>query len=617
MVAEKTVVLFQKLCKLWEPRPPMTISEWADRYRVLTTETSAEPGPWRTDRAPYQREIMDSILDEYVREVVIMASAQVGKTEFLLNMLGYFIDYDPCPILYMLPNQGLIEYFSRKRLATMIEASPALRNKVSEAKSRDSSNTVTEKSFPGGYIAIVGANAPASLSSRPIRILLCDEVDRYPVSAGREGDPISLAMKRTTTFFNKKHVFVSTPTMKNASRIEQLYEDSTMEEYCLPCPSCQEYQPIKWEQIRYKHEAKTDGEFVVKSVHHACRECGSLHTEKEWKRGEGKWIARKEHSSRRGFHLNQLVSPWATWPEIVKEYLIAEREGTEKLIVWTNTVLGESWEEQGEKLDEERLFERCEEYPADIPDGVKVLTAAVDVQDDRFEVEVVGWGPGKESWGIAYQVIHGDPRQPKIWDDLDTFLSRSWSNIHGQRFSIAITCVDSGGHFTQEVYRFCAAREHRRVFAIKGQGSHGGQYVPLIAGHTRTQRERAALFRLGVDEGKAKVFASLKVQKPGPGYCHFPIDRGYHMDYFRGLTAEKRQLRKRMGIPYYEWVKVRDRNEPFDLRVYNTAALEILNPDLDRMVSPTGDTAPKPAPLKPPTPAAQKSRYVKKVNVWS
>lgn len=588
MVANKTIELFNNLAKHWAPRPDLTISDWADENRILTSETSSEQGPWRTDRAPYQREIMDSILDYNTPEVAIMASAQVGKSEFILNMTGYHIDMDPCPIMIMLPNDKLIDYFSKKRITTMIEASPVLRHKVKEAKSRDSSNTIAEKSFPGGYIAIVGANSAADLSSRPIKILLCDEVDRYPLSAGKEGDPITLAMQRTETFFDRKHVYVSTPTNKDTSRIEELYEDSTMEEWNLPCPSCDEFQPLKWVQLKFEYRKTDSGEFIVDIAEHACKICGAIHSEKEWKRGEGKWIPNKEHTSRRGFHLSRLVSPWSTWPEIVKAFLVANREGPEKLKVWTNTVLGETWEEAGEKLEEEELLKRCEGYPAEVPDEVKVLTAAVDVQDDRLEVEVIGWGSGKESWGIEYHVLYGDLKQPAIWHELDEYLSRTWTNQDGKRFGVAITLIDSGGHFTTEVYRFCSTREARKIYALKGQGMRNGEYVPLINGHKRTKRERAVLFSLGVDEGKAKVFSNLRINEVGPGFCHFPLGRGYNLDYFKGLTAEVLKKKKHMGQTLTVWEKIRDRNEPLDLRVYNTAALEILNPNLDGPLEQSG-----------------------------
>jgi phage terminase large subunit GpA-like protein len=583
MVADKTINLFKGFAKLCEPMPELKVSEWADRYRVLTSETSAEAGPWRTDRAPYMRAIMDSISDKETEEVVVMASAQVGKTEFMLNMVGFHIDYDPCPIMFMLPNKNLIDYFSKKRLSTMIEASSTLRSKVSEAKSRDSGNTIDEKSFPGGYIAIVGANAPASLSSRPIRVVLCDEVDRYPVSAGTEGDPISLALKRTTTFrHNRKHVFVSTPLIKETSRIEQLYNDSTMEEWCLPCPNCGEHQPITWKKIKFEYETSESGEFLIKKVGHRCSSCGFLNPEKEWKKGDGQWTIQKEHSSRRGFHLNQLVSPWSSWEEIVKSFLIAKREGREKLKVWTNTVLGEAWEEDGEQLEGDELLGRLEKYPAEIPNGVKILTAAVDTQDDRFEIEVIGWGEGKESWGIDYHVIYGNLNQSKIWNELDEYLGRTWSKEDGTSYGIACACIDSGGHYTQEVYQFTKPREARRIYAIKGKGENNGEYVPLISGYSRVKPSKALLVTIGVSDGKAKVMSNLQVEEPGPNFCHFPIDRRYNQQYFDGLTAERLETRYRQGVAYRVWKKVRDRNEPLDLRVYNTAALAILNPDLEK-----------------------------------
>lgn len=579
LVAEKTIDLFKDLASLWSPRPNLTVSEWADNYRILTSATSAEPGPWRTSRAPYMREIMDCITDSNTEEVAIMASAQVGKTEFMLNMVGYHIDYEPCPIMFMLPNKKLIRYFSTTRLSTMIEASEALRDKVA----KNAGNTIDEKSFLGGSITIVGANAATSLSSRPIRILLCDEVDRYPVSAGKEGDPINLAKMRTTTFpSNRKHVYVSTPLHKDTSRIEQLYEDSTMEQWSLACPSCGTFQPIKWEQIKFEYHKTEDNEFVVDEVNHTCSECGCLHGEREWKRNAGKWVAQKNHSHRRGFHLNQFASPWVTWEKIVRDFLEAKRDGREKLKTWVNTVLGESWEENGTTIDEDSLFERCEKYDAEIPNPVKVLTAAVDVQDDRFEIEVVGWGVARESWGIEYHKIYGDLHQPQVWHDLDIWLQKTWTKANGKAFGLTCVCMDSGGHFTQEVYQFCKAREARKIYAIKGASIGKGEYVPLLAGISRPKPIKALLIRLGVNDGKARVMASLQVNEPGPNYCHFPKGKGYELAYFTGLTAEKLETRYEKGRPYHVWVKVRARNEPFDLRVYNTAALEIVSPNFEK-----------------------------------
>lgn len=583
MVAQKTADLFIRANRQWEPKRRLSVSEWADLNRVLTTESSAEAGPWRTSRAEYQREIMDSI--EHWEEVVIMASAQVGKTEFLLNVTGSYIDQDPCPIMHVLPNEDLIQAYSKKRLTPMITNSKVLLSKIGVSKTRDSSNTIEEKSFPGGYVTIVGANAPSGLSSRPVQIVLCDEVDRFPVSAGKEGDPIALATARTKTFRHKRrHLFVSTPVDKETSRINQLYEDSTMEQWCLPCPHCEELQPLKFKNgIVYEHYVSESGEIVVTKAEHRCVYCGILGSEKDWKRGEGAWIARKEHSSRRGFHINQLSSPWSDWREVAKAFLVAKRDGVDTLKVFINTVLGEPWETKQKGANDKTLAARRENYGYDVPAAVKVITAAIDTQDDRFEIEIKGWGAGKESWGIEYHRIYGNLDEPKIWKELDEFLCRSWQGENGREYRIIGACMDSGGHYTKEVYEFTRMRNYRHIYAIKGQGINPktAQQVPFIHKKTKTQLEGAALWILGVDDGKVKVFDSINVKEPGPLYCHFPHeDKGYTEEYFLGLTAEAPVYQTISGIKYKTWKKIRDRNEPFDLAVYNRAVIEILRPNL-------------------------------------
>jgi phage terminase large subunit GpA-like protein len=569
-----TLSLFRKLAKdILSPPPDLTVSEWADAYRRLSSESSAEPGQWRTDRAPYQREILDTINDPNYEKIVIMASAQVGKSEIVLNAVGYHIDFDPAPMLIVQPTEQKAKDFSKERLAPMLRDSPSLRNKVSDVKTRDGGNTVLQKSFPGGYVALGGANAPAGLASRPIRILLADEIDRFPVSAGTEGDPLSLAEKRTNNFYNRKKIFVSTPTNKGASRIESEFNLSTKEYFHIPCPSCGEYQPLTWKQIDFE------------KVAHVCVDCGFPHTKYEWDIGKGKWVAENPGARFRGFHLNELLSPWRKWEEIIADFKEAKLKGNEAMKVWVNTSLGETWEEEGQQLDQDDLFNRREEYEAEIPDEVKILTAAVDTQDDRFEIEVVGWGSGKESWGIEYHVIYGDLKQKQIWQELDEYLSRTWSKADGKKFGIACTCMDSGGHFTQEVYQFTKPRETRRIYAIKGKSVEKGEYVPLIAGYTRPKPSKTLLVHLGVNDGKSRVMSNLQILDFGPNYCHFPKGRGYNEKFFEGLTAEKLETRYAKGIPYQVWVKVRARNEPLDLRVYNTAALEILNPNLEKEYS--------------------------------
>ncbi|WP_110933822.1 phage terminase large subunit family protein [Paenibacillus bouchesdurhonensis] len=579
---QKTISLFRRIARVVAPPPKLTVSEWADQFRRLSSEASAEPGQWRTDRAPYQREIMDALNDEEVETIVVMSSAQVGKTEIILNAIGYYVHQDPSPMMLVQPTLELAQAFSKDRLSPMARDTPELKKRMAGAKSRDSGNTMLHKTFPGGHITMAGANSPASLASRPIRIVLLDEVDRYPISAGTEGDPVTLVSKRATTFHNRKRLLVSTPTTKGASRIESAYEDSSMEQWSLPCPSCGDHQPLVWAQIRFEDASM------------ACKYCGAIHSEIEWKNGHGKWIARKDNSKVRGFHLNELASPWKRWETIIEEFLEARRNGTETLKAWVNTSLGEPWEEKGERLDEDILYNRREMYHADVPEGVKVLTAAVDTQDDRFEVEIQGWGAGHENWHIQYHVIYGDLKQQQVWMDLDEYLKRTWEDVEGRKFPIALTCMDSGGHFTNEVYRFCKERAARRIFAIKGEGTGDGTRLPLIIGTSTNNRYKATVVRLGVDEGKSKVMSALKtplVDKDGNrmrGYCHFPLstperNRGYERQYFEGLTAEALHTRVKMGVPYQVWVKVRARNEPLDLAVYNRAAIEILQPDLDNM----------------------------------
>lgn len=570
MVRKQTMNLFNKIASLVAPPPKLTVSQWADKHRVLSKEASAEHGRWNTDRAPYQREIMDAVNDPDVDQIVVMSSAQVGKSEIINNIIGYHIDYDPAPMLLMQPTLEMAEAYSKDRIASMIRDTPALSKKVNSPKAKDGNNTLLQKKFAGGHLTLVGANSPASLASRPVRIVLADEVDRFPPSAGAEGDPLALAQKRTKTFWNNKWVSVSTPTIKGASRIETEYEESTKEQWCVACPSCGYFQPYSWPQIRFE------------TVTMECVECKTQHTEVEWKSRPGRWIARNPGASKRGFHLNALASPWERWSKIIAEFKEAKRKGMETLKTWKNTTLGESWEEHSSEQDHARLVARRKPYNCDIPEGVLVLTAGVDVQDDRLEVEIVGWGIDEISWGISYKIFYGDPGQKIVWEQLDTFLQNEWLCNDGTRLTISATCVDSGGHYTSEVYDFCKEREHRRVFAIKGRGGSG---VPFINKPSKVGRQNVHLFSIGVDEGKDLITSRLKIEyEDKPGYCHFPTEaeKGYDEAFFVGLTSEYKKTLWIGGVPKQKWVKRTSgiRNEPLDLRNYATAALRILNPDL-------------------------------------
>lgn len=570
MVQKQTLNLFRKAAGVVAPPPKLTVSQWADSHRVLSKESSAEPGKWNTDRAPYQREIMDSISDPDTDEIVVMSSAQVGKSELINNIIGYYIDYDPSPMLLMQPTLEMAEAYSKDRIAPMIRDTPTLTKKVNSPKAKDGNNTLLQKKFAGGHLTLVGANSPASLASRPVRIVLADEVDRFPSSAGTEGDPLSLAQKRTKTFWNYKWITVSTPTIKGASRIEMEYEESTKEQWSVSCPSCGKLQPYSWPQIRFD------------SVAMECVHCKEQHAEVEWKSRPGQWIARNPEATKRGFHLNALASPWEKWSRIIEEFKSAKRKGTENLKTWVNTTLGESWEDKTNDQDHEKLISRRIRYNCDVPKEALVLTAGVDVQDDRLEVEVVGWAINDVSYGINYKIFYGDPGQDAVWNQVDAFLMNDFIRNDGVTLNISAVCIDSGGHYTNEVYDFCKAREHRRIFAIKGKGGAGIAYINKP---NKVGRQSVHLFTIGVNEGKDIIYSRLKNEfEDKPGYCYFPVEKekGYDEAYFVGLTAERKVTRFVGSALKIDWVKRSSniRNEPLDLRNYALAAFRILNPDM-------------------------------------
>lgn len=612
---KQTFTLLRQAIQLVKPPEPLSIAEWADQHRILSPEDSSEKGPWRTSRSPFQKVPMEAISDPEVESVVMMWGAQLGKTAVQLNTIGYYTGHDPAPIMVVQPDLVVARDFSKDRLAPMYRDSPQLAKLITKDKSRDTSNTILYKSYPGGRVNIAGANSPASLASKPIRVVIADEIDRFPVSAGKEGDPVSLATARTDTFYNKKLVFVSTPTIKGMSRIEKLYEDSTKEEWCVPCPSCEEYQPFKWGQIKFEYDEETSDCIKVEM---ACKHCGVLHPEHEWKHDyaeRGKWIASKKHATTRGFHLNSLAGTInVTWKKLVNDWMKAQRGGSQLLKTFINTKLAETWEEKGQKVEHEVLLNRREMYQARVPIGVRYLTAAVDTQDTRFEIDVMGWGKGYSSWRVQRHIIVGDLNQQQPWDELDEFLARTWKDAEGRNFRPVRILIDSGGHHTLKVYKFCKPRQGRNIYALKGEEKGDGTETPLLNGISTNNVVSATVIRVGVSEGKATVFASLKLEPGKPGACRFPLPHPdnpdafvYDEEYFMQLTAEQLVTRYKEGLPYTVWVKTRVRNEALDLAVYNRAAIEMINPNFD---------LPLPDPVKVRA-APAKGKKPKKKNVTS
>ena len=462
----------------------------------------------------------------------------------------------------------------------MIWDTPTLAGRVHDPLSRDSNNTIRAKTFTGGRLTIVGANSPAGLLARPIRIVLGDEVDRWPVSAGTEGDPLSLAAKRQQTFWNRKTLLGSTPVLKATSIIWREYLDSDRRRYHVPCPACQQAQVLCWAQVRW--DKGPNGEHRPETTHYVCEHCGSIwddtdrHTavleaDRRGRAGDKTcgWIAERPGGSVAGFHVPAFLSPWLSLEDIIREFLKARHDPTLRQ-VWTNTVLGEPWEEVAEKLEGSGLISRGENYgPQSIPDQVQLLTAGVDVQGDRLELQVVGWGVRDESWVIDYEIIRGDPAASDVWRQLDALLLAPYTTEAGRELHIRSTCIDTGGHHANQVLAFCRARWRRRVFPTKGQAGPRPIW-PKRASRTRTNE---MVFIIGVDTAKDAIYGRLRIDKPGPGYIHFPVGGAFDEEYFAQLTSEQVFTRKRDGRPFRIWVLPSGRrNEALDCIVMALAA---------------------------------------------
>lgn len=564
--------LFKSLSRL-KPPPNLTVSQWADTSRRLSAQSSAEPGQWNTSRAEYQRGILDAFSDHETEGIVCMLASQLGKSEILLNITGFFIEHDPCPILMLQPTVEMAQSFSKDRVtAGLIAPSPTLRKIVSEGKLKNANNTTLHKVFPGGALSLVGANSPSSLASRPIRIVLCDEVDRYPASAGEEGDPISLAKRRSATFWNSKWAEVSTPTNRGSSRIETSYEASDQRKYHVPCPRCGATQELVWANVRW-YEDDPD------SARYHCEHCDAAWTDAERHASvrNGEWIASKPFRGIAGFHLNGLYSPWYLLRDAVAEFLAARRNPM-RLKTFVNTFLAETYEDAGDGVDSIAVSDRAESYTS-LPEEVVCLTAGVDVQDDRLEVEIVGWGAGEESWSMDYQIIYGDPSGSSIWNQLDEILDAPWEHPAGVDLHIASSCIDTGGHHTRSVYDY-VKRSRGRRFAIKGIGGEG---KPAVGRPTRNNIGKVPLYPLGVDTLKEVHINRLAIEEPGPGYCHFPDNRD--AEYFEQLTAERRVTKFQKGKAKRTWAKTRKRNEAMDVRVYAIAAFAVMNTPINNIIS--------------------------------
>jgi phage terminase large subunit GpA-like protein len=564
------------------PDPDLTVTEWADRYRMLPKKSSAEPGKYRSSRTPYVREIMDALSpSSRVQEVVVMKGTQLGFTELGNNWFGYVADASPGPMMMIFPTAELAKDHSKQKLQPTIQETPRLKDKVREHRTRDSGNTIQTKEFPGGILFLSGSNSGAFFRSKSIRFLFLDDIDGFEHNIGGEGDPAELAKRRTDTYGNRKKIFeVSTPTTKDVSRIERSFLESDQRFYHVPCPHCGEYQRLLWGGPGADFGIKFDRDANGKTID-AWYECAACHERidehhKTAMLEKGLWMPTHPERLKRGYQISSIYSPlgWVSWIQIVKEFLEA-KAFVERLKTWVNTRLGETFEETGDQPNWSLLRDRCEPYSVlTVPMGGLLLTAGVDTQKDRLAVVVRAWGRNEESWLVYWGELYGDPAQPAVWTDLDALLSRPFDHAAGAQLHIVSAAIDSGGHFTTEVYNF-ARRKSPRVIAVKGMSQTG---KPIL-GHPTLQDvtwqgqkipNGVQLWPLGTDTAKSTLYSRLKITTPGPGCYHFPI--GTPEDYFIQLTAEKLITRYVKGFPRLEWVMTGPRNEALDCEVYTYAA---------------------------------------------
>jgi phage terminase large subunit GpA-like protein len=581
----------RKILEAFRPLPSLTVSQWADTYRHLAPEYCEKPGRWRTSRVEYTREIMDALTDPEVETVVFVAGSQVAKTEILVNIIGYFSTYAPAPMLGIFPRQEDVRMFSGERLAPTIRDTPLMREKFLAPKSRSAGNTIAFKKFHGGNIALVGANAPSNLASRPRRIILSDEDDRQAVSAGVEGDPWELAWTRTKTFATRKGYRCSTPVL-SSSRILAAFAKTDRRYYHVPCPRCGNLHVLEWGNVTWKKNQ--DGTPDLATVRLRCPHCGGLFSNEEKDvavadSARARWVPTAPFNGARGYRISALYSPFinSTLEKIVAQFEASRGDPT-TLQTFYNTVLGEPYDGISEKIDETKIAARAERYPAPVPRHVLALTLGADTQGDRLEAEIVGWDDAFQSWSIDYQVIPGDPnisegKPGSPWTALTALLETRYRHELGFDIPITAAVIDAGGTGTvpHSVYDYCHVH---RASIMPLKGANRPDADPVRLSRTRFGKGKTRhifLLLAGVHKLKHAVAARLQVPEPGPGYCHFP--EGRPPEYYEQLAAEHLVTKIVGNRRVQAWEKVTEtaRNEALDCRVYATAALLVKPPRWD------------------------------------
>lgn len=585
-----------------KPDPIMTVSEWAEKYRILSSVAAAEPGPYRCARTPYLVKIMDCLSSKSpYTKIIFMKSAQVGATEAGINWVGYTISMSPGPMLMVMPTDDTVKRNSKSRIDPMIEDTPIVREKVKPNRSRDSGNTTKSKEFPGGIIYMAGANSAANLRSMPARNLMLDEVDAYPEDLEGEGSPIELARARSRTFSKRKEFITSTPTTEGVSVIAKEFAETDQNWWHVPCPHCAAYQKLTFAQLKWE-PGKPE------TVLYQCVHCDEMIEERHKTKmlAAGEWIPdkpEKSNSDKIGFFINSLYSPlgWFSWKNIIEDFEAA-KDNAVKLKAFTNTILAETWKEKGERPEWESIYNKRQNYKRNKPPkDVCFITVGADVQKDRIELEVVGWCKGRRSYSIDFRILPGDTSEKAVWDELAKVVNESWEREDGVLLPMTRMALDTGA-YTSYAYDFCRRFDLTKVIPIKGGPD---TQAVMIAAPARIDVSQSGkkigkmkVWRVGGAIYKSELYGWLKlnISETGEiphGYCHFPE---YGPEYFKGLASEQIEVKMVRGYRHYVWVKKYDRNEPLDCRVYARAAATIVgidrfkDDDYDRMA---GASVPK------------------------
>jgi len=575
-----------------KPDPYMYIDEWADSFRKLPKGASAEAGQYRTERMPYLKDLMRALSPQSrYQQAKVIKGTQLGFSEVGLNVAMYYMDIVPASQLMVLPTETLTKKHSTKKLTPSLRDMPHLAKKIKMGKTKDDIGDMFEKIYPGGSLSLAWSFSAANFRSLSCRVFVADDIDGFPADVDGEGSPLALGKKRTDAFGTLRKIYInSTPTKEGESNIEPEFEESDQRHYYMPCPRCtpkdKELQTqenmVLFEQENFSFDYDREKYTLIGDVNFCCPHCGSLikEYEKTWMMAEkngAKTIPHNPGHIHFGLRVPSYYSPvgFLSWNDIFTEKLAAKKlmktGDIREMQTWVNTRDAKVWEEQVTTVDVDNLPGRKEEYLSEVPEGVLALSCGIDTQDDRFELEVVGYGKDGETWSVDFEIIQGDPNNPETRAALAAYINKTFECHDGARMKIYAKGLDTGGHRTIAAYKFCKPRFKQNVFALKGSSTVTAPFINKRA--SKNNKGNVNLFSVGVNAGKDDIYANLEITEPGPNYMHFPNKPTYNDEYFKQLTAEKRD--KKTGI----WKKKRLRNEAIDCRNYANAALQLAGID--------------------------------------